>query len=168
MVVGVLLAVLATRYVTNPVSTLTKGLADYAAGGTKHRIVPEGASEIRMAHAAFNDMADALDRLEKENERTQRVILQHAKLTSIGQLAAGIAHEIRNPISNIFSLTKLVQRGLPDVSDDVRADLAVQAPGTPMACLSAAEGNLKYGNTENTNTQIRAQIRGQFTYLFPQ
>ncbi len=123
MVVGVLLAVLATRYVTNPVSTLTKRLVDYATGDREHRIVPTGASEIRVAHAAFNDMADALDRLEKENERTQRVILQHAKLTSIGQLAAGIAHEIRNPISNIFSLTKLVQRGLPDGSDEVRADL---------------------------------------------
>jgi two-component system, NtrC family, sensor kinase len=45
-------------------------------------------------------------------------MLQSAKLASIGQMAAGIGHEINNPLSNILSLTKLVERRLGE-SDKV-------------------------------------------------
>ncbi|MDJ0882317.1 MAG: HAMP domain-containing sensor histidine kinase [Gammaproteobacteria bacterium] len=121
---GVLLAVLATQQVTRPVSILTERLVNYARGEKTHRIKPSGSTELRTAHAAFNEMADELDQLEQERKQTQRVILQHAKLTSIGQLAGGIAHELRNPLSNIFSLIKLVKRGIREPSDEVQSDLS--------------------------------------------
>ena len=121
--VGLLLAEIAARQVTRPVSVLARRLSQFAQGGRQARLVPTGAPELRDAHAAFNRMADALDDLENERSQTQRAMLQNAKLTSIGQLAAGIAHELRNPLANIFSLTKLAQRGLPGDESQLQADL---------------------------------------------
>ena len=50
-------------------------------------------------------------------------MLQSAKLASIGQMAAGIGHEINNPLSNILSLTKLVERRLSGSDEVVRQDV---------------------------------------------
>ena len=121
--VGLLLAEIAARQVTRPVTVLAKHLSTFARGGRQARLVPTGAPELREAHAAFNHMADALDDLENERSQTQRAMLQNAKLTSIGQLAAGIAHELRNPLANIFSLTKLAQRGLSGDDAQLQTDL---------------------------------------------
>ena len=121
--VGLILANFAARQVTSPISRLAQRLTRFAEGERDDRIAPSGAPELREAHHAFNNMADALQHLERERAQTQRAMLQNAKLTSIGQLAAGIAHELRNPLANIFSLTKLAQRGLPDSEAQRRADL---------------------------------------------
>ena len=120
---GLLLAQLAARQVTTPVSRLVNRLTGYAEGERHDRLVPTGAPELREAHSAFNRMADTLDRLESERDQAQRVMLQQAKLSSVGQLAAGIAHELSNPLANIFSLTKLVQRGLPPADAQLRGDV---------------------------------------------
>lgn len=123
LAIGLLLAVFVARQVSRPVSQLAGQLSRYAEGAREVRLVPSGAPEMCEAHLAFNRMADALERLENERDQTQRAMLQNAKLTSIGQLAAGIAHELRNPLANIFSLTKLVQRHLPDGDTQLRSDV---------------------------------------------
>lgn len=50
-----------------------------------------------------------LERIHKEMKSTQAQLLQHAKLASIGQLAAGVAHEINNPIAFVTGNTEMLQ-----------------------------------------------------------
>ncbi|RUR06009.1 ATP-binding protein [Legionella sp. km772] len=50
-----------------------------------------------------------LERIHKEMKNTQAQLLQHAKLASIGQLAAGVAHEINNPIAFVTGNTEMLQ-----------------------------------------------------------
>ncbi|MFM1892619.1 MAG: hypothetical protein RLZ44_1696, partial [Pseudomonadota bacterium] len=123
LVVGLLLAQLVARQVTTPVARLAQRLSRYAEGERHDRLAPTGAPELRAAHTAFNQMADTLDRFQAERDQAQRAMLQSAKLTSIGQLAAGIAHELSNPLANIFSLTKLLQRHLPPDDAELRDDV---------------------------------------------
>lgn len=63
---------------------------------------------------------DALQKAYKELQASQAQILQSEKMASIGQLAAGVAHEINNPIgfisSNLCTLDKYLQR-LAEYSD---------------------------------------------------
>ncbi|MCB1724896.1 MAG: HAMP domain-containing histidine kinase [Gammaproteobacteria bacterium] len=121
--VGLLIATFAAYQVTRPVSDLAQRLTRFAEGEREDRIAPSGAPELREAHQAFNYMADTFEELERERAQTQRAMLQNAKLTSIGQLAAGIAHELRNPLANIYSLTKLAQRAVPEGEEQLTDDL---------------------------------------------
>jgi signal transduction histidine kinase len=77
--------------------------SDYEALMTKHHLLQE--SEQR-----FRELSETLDAKVKEQistiEMTQRKLYQAEKLASVGQLAAGMAHEINNPIGFIHSNLK--------------------------------------------------------------
>ena len=57
----------------------------------------------------------ALSDLNKQLEQAQGQLLQSEKLASIGQLAAGVAHEINNPIGFVYSNLGTLQRYLTDL-----------------------------------------------------
>lgn len=66
--------------------------------------------------ANFQDLTE-LRRLEAQSRRSER-------LAMIGQLAAGIAHEIRNPLASISGSIELLRQG-PSASDDDRTLMAI-------------------------------------------
>lgn len=85
--------------------------ADYEALQRKH-------DALQASEARFRDLNAALDQRVREQvsviELTQRQLYQSEKMASIGTLAAGMAHEINNPIgfirSNISTANKYVER----------------------------------------------------------
>ncbi|MDA8169068.1 MAG: ATP-binding protein [Nitrospiraceae bacterium] len=78
------------------------------------RVLGETFYEVGVANAALKDRATQLERANAELKAAQSRILQQEKMASIGQLAAGVAHEINNPIgyimSNLGTLQKYVER----------------------------------------------------------
>jgi two-component system NtrC family sensor kinase len=101
-----------TRRITAPVSALTRRMIAFATGQKEGFLVPSGPREIRHACEAFNTLSNSLQAAEEARDAAQRSLVQNAKLASVGQLAAGIGHELSNPLNNIYSLTKLGQRHL--------------------------------------------------------
>lgn len=67
---------------------------EIAAGRFQHLTDTETAPETRRIVEAFNTMVDEL-------ERRQDQLVQSKKLSSLGTLAAGIAHQLNNPLNNI-------------------------------------------------------------------
>jgi signal transduction histidine kinase len=69
---------------------------------------------LRKAFAEINQFAAVLE--EKVAERTEQLrrtnqkLMQTDRLTSLGQLAASVAHEINNPLSGVLNLSMLMQR----------------------------------------------------------
>jgi len=55
----------------------------------------------------FHDRRDEI-RMQKELEKTQVQLLQAEKMASLGKMAAGVAHQLNNPLSGIILYTKLV------------------------------------------------------------
>lgn len=121
----VLCYVLLTRLIVRPVEELTRASERLARGRDGARVPVRGAAEVQGLALAFNAMAADLRReratLEaqlRELEATTRELrgaedslLRSEKLASVGRLAAGVAHEIGNPLSAILGLLELVRGG---------------------------------------------------------
>jgi len=111
--ISLLLANIAAHKVSNPVKTLARNLTAFADGRSDYRAPTNyDFDEINSLSIAYNYLADNLDAAQQERDQAQDMMLQSAKLASIGQMAAGIGHEINNPLNNILSYSKLLLRDM--------------------------------------------------------
>ena len=123
--VSLLIAILASGRLTRPVEKLAGIIRRYADGDRTARYQDEKnrADEINQAGKAFNYLAQRLEETEKEREQAVRAACQSERLAAIGQLAAGIGHEINNPMMNIMSLASLIENSLDDRDEEIRNDI---------------------------------------------
>lgn len=117
--------------VTRPVRELADRCRDITRSGPLDLTIPlraAGIREIEALGSAFDTMvervAEAQEGLERKvAERTRLLrdaeaqVLRSDKLASIGVLAAGIAHEIGNPLTGVITYAHLLRRGAAPGSD---------------------------------------------------
>lgn len=125
LAVSLWLAGLTANQIARPVTQLAKTIKKYANGGSKLRVEAKDSSqEVLELAASFNYMADTLDKAARERDRAQQTMLQQNKLASIGQMAAGIGHELNNPLNNILTLSKLLERNADGDDERSKQDIA--------------------------------------------
>jgi two-component system NtrC family sensor kinase len=66
--------------------------------------------EVGVLIEKFNHMEDQLASREEEIEQKNRELMQTKKLAAIGTLASGVAHEINNPLNNIYLSAQVLAR----------------------------------------------------------
>ncbi|MBI5481140.1 MAG: HAMP domain-containing protein [Deltaproteobacteria bacterium] len=116
-------AFLVGRLVVRPVTELGRTAERLAAGERTLRAREDAAGEVGSLAASFNRMVATLeDKVVELEARTReldasRAQLQRAdRLASLGRLAAGLAHEIGNPLGAMLGYVEILQR--PGQGDD--------------------------------------------------
>lgn len=139
------IGVLLRRLIYLPLKDLEFGAEKVASGSLDSNIPVRSDDEFGHVAATFNAMTSALSksRLElqelvqnlelKVEERTQELrvaeaeIAQGEKLASVGVLAAGIAHELNNPLTGVLTFSSLMRKKMPDGSEDAEdLDLVIR------------------------------------------
>ncbi|MBM3907324.1 MAG: HAMP domain-containing protein [Gemmatimonadetes bacterium] len=114
---SVLIGLLVRRWVTLPVQRLAEGTR-HVAGGDLSYVIPEVRDdELGMLARSFNNMTQRLS-----EARLQ--LVQSDKLASLGRLAAGVAHEINNPLTGVLTYSSFLQKRTKD-QPEVQEDLKV-------------------------------------------
>ena len=128
-VLSVVLMLSALRFfygwIFNPVRDLQEGVALVANGNFEHRFEVHSGDELEELAAAFNDMTARLRDLYRDmahqiNERSRQLV-RSERLASVGFLAAGVAHEINNPLASIAFCSEALEARLGEMQDAVRS-----------------------------------------------
>jgi two-component system NtrC family sensor kinase len=109
------IAVPIARLITHPITELVDANQRLAQGDMAVRVQPSGSSELGLLGTSFNNMVETL-------QHAQQELLHKDRLASMGQLAAGVAHEINNPLGTILLYSDILYKEMPD-DDPRRADL---------------------------------------------
>ena len=103
--------VLVSRRLTRPLRDLSEGVDAVISGNYQHRVAVSGGDELAQLSSTFNHMTERLGELHHLEAQLRR----RDRLHALGEVAMGLAHEIRNPLGIIKTATQLLHR---------RADLA--------------------------------------------
>jgi signal transduction histidine kinase len=144
VVVGLLAAAVALvvgrslwRLFSQPLASLERVAQRVATGDREARVEPLPALELKVVADAFNRMLDALARAEAD-------VVASERLAAIGRIAAGVAHEINNPIAVIRGYLKTMRQEAEHAG--LREELQI-LDEEATACQRIAEDLLAYSRS---------------------
>jgi len=112
-------SILLSRVVVNPLKRLVKVAQGIGEGDLGQRAAVDYENEIGTLAKAFNQMVERLTEKHSDLQRaikqlrdTQAELVSSEKLASVGRMAAGVAHEIGNPLTSILGHTEILHKRL--------------------------------------------------------
>jgi two-component system NtrC family sensor kinase len=126
MIAALMVSNFLARGILQPIRDLVSASGRWAKGDFDYQVKITRKNEIAKLEETFNFMASSLkERDDKLREYTDQQIMKSERLATIGQLAAGVAHEINNPLGTISIYAQMVLDELGRDNNSCRESLAV-------------------------------------------
>ena len=143
MIFALIVSYLLSKSILEPIKNLVFAGEELAKGNLEYRIKNVVKDEIGKLAETFNYMAESLKaRDEKLKETTNEQLMKSEKLASIGRLAAGVAHEINNPLTGVLTFSNLLlKKKSPDDPEREKLETIVQET---IRCRTIVKGLLDF------------------------
>ncbi|MBI5014621.1 MAG: HAMP domain-containing protein [Deltaproteobacteria bacterium] len=109
LLVTAAISLLNTLMINRPIRSLVRTMKKAEEGNLDARVTVRHADELGRLGGSFNSMISRLDAASREVERLHREQMMRAeRLASIGEMAASVAHEIKNPLAGLAGATQIL------------------------------------------------------------
>jgi two-component system NtrC family sensor kinase len=132
------------RIISRPIDDLVRANERVAKGDMSVRVQSQGRGEFALLGRSFNHMIETM-------ERTQEELVHKEKLASMGQLAAGVAHEINNPLGSILLFAEASHKDTAE--DDRRKDDLRMIIQETLRCKKIVSGLLNFARQQEVLAQ---------------
>jgi hypothetical protein len=124
------LGLLFLKFIKRPITRLTDTMRKVEKGDLGARVKLKGEDEMGKLAKSLNNMIERLQEARREAEQYHQDLVRRAdRMASIGELASGMAHEIRNPLAGIQGAIQILSEGFPEgdgrrqVSDEIQKQI---------------------------------------------
>ena len=107
---AVTLALFFSHRLTRPLEVLSNAASKVGRGEFNVSVKQSTGDEIGLLAHSFNDMTSALRQRDEDLINANQALVQSEKMAAFGQLGAGIAHEVKNPLAGILGYAQLALR----------------------------------------------------------
>lgn len=153
VLIAAIFGVLVSRQITRPLERLSNAVRKITKGDFDVNIAIKSRDEIGMLSNSFNEMASELKKRESSLKAAQDALVQSEKMAAIGTLSAGLAHEVKNPLSAVLGYAQLSKRKLDQ-------------PEALLKNLDIIEHETKRCNEIISNLmQFSRQEKGEFVHI---
>ncbi|MFC1763581.1 cache domain-containing protein, partial [Planctomycetota bacterium] len=141
--ITLLLSLFLARHILQPVKSLVYASQQWAEGNLTYQVETTGGDELSHLGTLFNRMALSLQQRDDQlREYTGLQIMKSERLATVGQLAAGVAHEINNPLGAVLMYTHLTLEAM-EAGDLQRKNLE-KVVGEATRCKDIVKGLLDF------------------------
>jgi two-component system, NtrC family, sensor kinase len=139
--------------ISRPVRSLDFASSAIAQGDFSHALTVQSKDEIGSLTQSFNIMARSLhERDERLKELTHLQLTRSEHLASIGRLAAGVAHEINNPLTGVLTFAYMLLKNAPEKSQEKKDIETIIAATT--RCKEIIQGLLNFSRQNEPEKKL--------------
>jgi signal transduction histidine kinase/ligand-binding sensor domain-containing protein len=125
----------------------------------QNEVLQEQAREIELAHTELQEKNLVIEKALHDLKQTQMQLVQNEKMASLGQLTAGVAHEINNPVNFISGAVKPLGRNMNILKQTIEQYSAIKPENISQETINVLQQQVRdiQDFTEEAQLDVRLQ-----------